>query len=116
MAHPAGLGIAAAAAVMIFPIPLSIAIGTITILSLGYDLTMPLFTAIVTDLGGGQSLGQRMGLTVVTLFTGFGIGGFIFGEILHLGFGSTLAIFSAMQLLATIAGIPLFRLEVPQKV
>jgi len=113
---PPGLGIAAAAtAVMIFPVPLSVAIAAITILSLGYDLTQPLFAAIVTDLGGSQSLGQRMGLTVFTLFTGFGIGGLIFGEVLRLGFGSTLAIFSAVQLLATIAAIPLFRLEIPKR-
>jgi len=100
---------------MIFQVPLSVVIGAITILSLGYDLTQPLFAAIVTDLSGGQSLGQRMGLTVFTLFTGFGIGGLIFGEVLRLGFGPTLAIFSAVQLLATVAAIPLFRSEVPKR-
>jgi predicted MFS family arabinose efflux permease len=113
---PLGLGIAAAAtAVMIFPVPLGVVIGAITILSLGYDLTQPLFAAIVTDLGGSQGLGQRMGLTVFTLFTGFGIGGFIFGEVLHLGFVLALAIFSAVQLLATVAAIPLFRSEIPKR-
>ncbi|MBE9166127.1 MFS transporter [Pleurocapsales cyanobacterium LEGE 06147] len=112
---PPGLGIAAiATAVMIFQVPLSVVIGAIAILSLGYDLTQPLFAAIVTDLGGSQSLGQRMGLTVFTLFAGFGIGGFIFGEVLRLGFGPTLAIFSIVQLLATIAAIPLFRSEIPK--
>jgi len=113
---PLGLGIAAAATtVMIFPVPLSVIIGAITILSLGYDLTQPLFAAIVTDLRRCQSLGQRMGLTVFTLFTGFGIGGWIFGEVLRLGFVPTLAIFSAMQLLGTIAAIPLFHSENPKK-
>jgi predicted MFS family arabinose efflux permease len=113
---PPGLGIAASAtAVMIFPVPLSVTIAAITILSLGYDLTQPLFAAIVTDLSGGQSLGQKMGLTVFTLFTGFGIGGLIFGEVLRLGFIPTLTIFSAVQLLATVAAIPLFRSEVPKR-
>ena len=94
---------------------LSFIAALITILSLGYDLTQPLFAAIVTDLGSSGSLGQRMGLTVFTLFTGFGIGGLIFGEVLRLGFGTTLAIFSAVQLLATIAAIPLFRSEIPKR-
>lgn len=98
-----------------FPVPLSVTIAAITILSLGYDLTQPLFAAIVTDLSGGQSLGQKMGLTVFTLFAGFGIGGLIFGEVLRLGFIPTLTIFSTVQLLATVAAIPLFRSEIPKR-
>lgn len=46
--------------------------------------------------------------------TGFGMGGLIFGEILRLGFTPTLTIFSTVQLLATVAAIPLFRSEIPK--
>jgi len=112
---PPGLGIAAAAAaVMIFQIPLNATTGAILVLSLGYDLTQPLFAGIVTDLGSDDNLGQIMGLKVFTLFTGFGIGSFLFGETLRLGFGPALALFSGLQLLAAILAVPLFWSEVPK--
>jgi hypothetical protein len=85
------------------------------VLSLGYDLTQPLFAGIVTDLGNEKSLGQTMGFKVFTLFTGFGIGSLLFGEALFLGFNSALAIFSVGQLLIAVAAIPLFRSEVPKR-
>jgi hypothetical protein len=52
-----------------------------------------------------------MGLNVFALFTGFGMGSFLFGEALRLGFGTALAIFDALQVVATLAAIPLFRSE-----
>ena len=52
-----------------------------------------------------------MGLNVFMLFTGFGVGSFLFGEVLRLGFGPALAIFSTVQLGAAVAAIPLFRVE-----
>jgi predicted MFS family arabinose efflux permease len=111
---PAGLLMAALAGLaMILDIP---PLGTtiaILVLSLGYDLTQPLFVGIVTDLGDDDNLGQTMGLKVFTLFTGFGIGSLIFGELLYLGFGWTLAIFGGIQLIAGLLAIPLFWREVP---
>lgn len=107
-----GLGIAAfGAATMMFDVPVLVAALAVTVVSLGYDLTQPLFAGIVTDLGGEQRGGQAMGLNVFMLFTGFGLGSLLFGEALQLGFGTALAIFSAVQLLATFAAIPLFRSE-----
>jgi hypothetical protein len=41
-------------------------------LSLGYDMTQPLFGGIITALGGKRA-GQAMGLNVFTLFVGFGL-------------------------------------------
>lgn len=108
---PAGLGIAAVAvAVLMFDVPLIVAALAVTLLSLGYDMTQPLLAGIVTALGG-QRGGQAMGLNVFALFTGFGIGSFLFGEALRLGFGAALAIFSLLQLGATLAAIPFFRTE-----
>jgi hypothetical protein len=52
-----------------------------------------------------------MGLNVFLLFTGFGVGSFLFGEALRLGLGPALAIFSSVQLLAAVAAIPLFHCE-----
>lgn len=108
---PIGLGIAAVAgAILMFDLPLAGAALAVTILSLGYDMTQPLLAGIVTNLGGKRG-GQAMGLNVFTLFTGFGVGSFLFGEVLYLGFGAALAIFSAVQLLAALAAILLFRKE-----
>lgn len=113
---PAGLIMAALAGIaMIFEIP---PIGTtiaVLILSLGYDLTQPLFVGIVTDLGDGNSLGQTMGLKVFVLFTGFGIGSLIFGELLRFGFGVSLAIFGGIQLICGAIAIRLFWQEVPSR-
>jgi predicted MFS family arabinose efflux permease len=111
-----GLGIAAAAtAIMIFEVPLVLAAVAVTLVSLGYDLTQPLFAGIVTQLGGKNRGGQAMGLNVFALFTGFGLGSLLFGEALRLSFSTALAIFAAVQVVATLAAIPLFRAEVPQK-
>ncbi|MGL4618470.1 MFS transporter [Chroococcidiopsis sp.] len=113
---PAGLIMAALAGIaMIFEIP---PIGTtiaVLVLSLGYDLTQPLFVGIVTDLGDSNSLGQTMGLKVFVLFTGFGIGSLIFGELLLFGFGASLAIFGGIQLISGAIAIRLFWQEVPYR-
>ncbi|NES95254.1 MAG: MFS transporter [Desertifilum sp. SIO1I2] len=112
---PPGLAIsAAAAAVMIFRIPLWMTTACILVLSLGYDLTQPLFAGIVTNLGGKDSLGQTMGLKVFTLFTGFGVGSLAFGELLRWGFDDSLAIFSTAQLVLAAIAIVLFRNEAPK--
>jgi hypothetical protein len=52
-----------------------------------------------------------MGLNVFMLFTGFGLGSFLFGEALRLGFGPALALFSAVQLGTAVVAIFLFRSE-----
>jgi predicted MFS family arabinose efflux permease len=101
-----GLGLAAVAvAMMMVQVPLVVAAVAVTLLSLGYDLTQPLFAGIVTDLGGRQRGGQAMGLNVFALFIGFGLGSLLFGEALRLGFNAALAIFGAVQGIATLAAI-----------
>ena len=92
-------------------LPVVAATLAVVILSLGYDMTQSLLAGIVTSLGGKQLGGQAMGLNVFTVFTGMGIGSYVFGEALRLGFGSALMIFSAVQLMATLAAIPLFASE-----
>jgi len=113
---PAGLIMAALAGIaMIFEIPPSGTTIAVLVLSLGYDLTQPLFVGIVTDLGDSNNLGQTMGLKVFVLFTGFGIGSFLFGELLHFGFGASLAVFGGIQLICGAIAIPLFWQEVPSQ-
>lgn len=110
---PLGLGISAVAAgVLILNLPLRVATVAVATLSLGYDMTQPLLAGIVTKLGGPRG-GQAMGLNVFMLFVGFGLGSFLFGEALRLGFGVALALFSSAQLVAAVVGIPAFRIEGP---
>ena len=84
----------------------------VTVLSLGYDMTQPLFAGIVTALGG-QRPGQAMGLNVCLLFTGFGLGSLLFGSMLRLDYGPVLAVFAAAELALALAAVRLFRSEVP---
>jgi len=94
-------------------VSLVIAALAMTLLSLGYDMTQPLFAGIVTFLSEKRG-GQAMGLNVFTLFVGFGLGSLLFGETLRPGFGAALALFSAVQLGATLAALSLFRFETPR--
>lgn len=108
---PVGLCLAAfSAAALILHIPLLAAASATTILSLGYDMTQPLFAGIVTSLNPKRA-GQAMGLNVFALFTGFGIGSLLFGEALHSGFPFALAVFASIEIGAALAAVPLFRSE-----
>jgi len=110
---PIGLVFSAlAAAALLVGFPLLLAPLVAAVLSLGYDMTQPLFAGIVTTLGGKRP-GQAMGLNVFTLFVGFGLGSLIFGEVLHFGFGAALGVFSAVELTAAVCSRWLFRTEIP---
>jgi predicted MFS family arabinose efflux permease len=108
---PAGLGLAALSAVsLILRLPLLIVTAATTILSLGYDMTQPLFAGIVTSLNPKRA-GQAMGLNVFSLFTGFGLGSLLFGEALRLGFETALMVFGLLQMLIAAIAVGLFRGE-----
>ncbi|GJE02495.1 MFS transporter [Methylobacterium isbiliense] len=110
---PLGLLLGAlAAAALTLDGPLLLAAVAVTVLSLGYDMTQPLFAGIVTALGG-QRPGQAMGLNVCLLFTGFGLGSLLFGSMLRLDYGPVLAVFAAAELALALAAVRLFRSEVP---
>lgn len=108
---PLGLVIAAlSAALLIARLPVLAAGLAVTLLSLGYDMTQPLFAGIVTQVGGKRP-GQAMGLNVFTLFVGFGLGSLLFGSALRLGFGTALALFAAVQTVAGAGATFLLRAE-----
>jgi predicted MFS family arabinose efflux permease len=110
---PVGLGLGAfAAAALILGLPLLAAAVAVTVLSLGYDMTQPLFAGIVTALGGKRP-GQAMGLNVFLLFIGFGLGSLVFGEVLRFSFGTALGVFAAVELAAAVAAVALFQSELP---
>lgn len=110
---PVGLALGALSAAALIPAePLLGAAVAVTILSLGYDMTQPLFAGIVTSLGGPRA-GQAMGLNVFALFVGFGLGSFVFGALLPFGFGTALMSFAVAELVLALAAVRLFRGEVP---
>lgn len=110
---PIGLALSTlAAAVLLADFPRMLAPVVAMVLSLGYDMTQPLFGGIVTSLGGKRP-GQAMGLNVFTLFVGFGLGSLVFGEVLRFGFGAALGTFAVMELTAALCSFWLFRSEMP---
>ena len=54
-----------------------------------------------------------MGLNVFTLFVGFGLGSFLFGELLRLGFGVAFSLFAGVEFFLALLSLRLFRSEVP---
>jgi predicted MFS family arabinose efflux permease len=110
---PIGLGLSAlAAALLIIGFPVILAPVVAMLLSLGYDMTQPLFAGIVTSLGGKRP-GQAMGLNVFTLFVGFGLGSLIFGEMLRFGFETALGTFMTVESIIALVSLRVFRSEVP---
>ncbi|ODP38054.1 MFS transporter [Sphingomonas turrisvirgatae] len=108
---PIGLAIGAlAAGMLVFDLPLLMAAVAVTLLSLGYDMTQPLFAGIVTSLNA-QRPGQAMGLNVFMLFVGFGLGSLIFGALLGPGLGGALGLFAIIELVLGLAAIRLFKTE-----
>jgi predicted MFS family arabinose efflux permease len=112
---PIGLGLGAvAAAVLILDMPVMLTPVVAMVLSLGYDMTQPLFAGIVTSLGGKRP-GQAMGLNVFTLFVGFGLGSLIFSGLLQFGFAIGFGVFAVGEALIAAASLWLFRSEVPAR-
>jgi predicted MFS family arabinose efflux permease len=110
---PIGLALGSLAALLLLlDFPIVLAPFVAMILSLGYDMTQPLFAGIVTSLGGKRP-GQAMGLNVFTLFVGFGLGSLGFGEVLRLGFRPAFGLFAAVELGVALVSLALFRSEVP---
>lgn len=112
---PLGLFLSAlGASLLMLDFPVLLAPVVAMILSLGYDMTQPLFAGIVTSLGGKRA-GQAMGLNVFTLFVGFGLGSFIFGWLLRFDFGTALAVFAVVEIGLAVASLALFRSEMPAR-
>jgi predicted MFS family arabinose efflux permease len=110
---PGGLLIAALSAVtMASRLPLALAALSVTLLSLGYDMTQPMLAGIVTTFGGKRP-GQAMGLNVFTLFVGFGVGSLLFSAALRNGFAFSLMAFGVALLVAAAFAVRSFAVERP---
>jgi predicted MFS family arabinose efflux permease len=112
---PIGLILSALAAIgLALDVPVVLVPITAIILSLGYDMTQPLFGGIVTALGGKRA-GQAMGLNVFMLFFGFGIGSLAFGKLMEFGFTAAFAVFATIELIIALLSFRLFRSETPSR-
>ncbi|MEO6813941.1 MAG: MFS transporter [Ginsengibacter sp.] len=108
---PFGLFLGAlSSSILIFNIPLTLARVSIIALSLGFDLSQPLLAGIITQVGKEKS-GQAMSVMAFMLFVGFGLGSYLFGLALKLGFTDALIIFSTFQIVMAVIAIPLFKSE-----
>lgn len=108
---PLGLVVSGLSACMlIFNIPLTVARISVITLSLGFDLTQPLLAGIISQVGKERS-GQAMSVMAFMLFVGFGLGSYLFGFALQLGFTNALLIFSTFQIMLSLIAWPLFKKE-----
>jgi predicted MFS family arabinose efflux permease len=112
---PVGLLLSAlASAALMVGVPVILAPIVAMILTLGYDMTQPLFGGIVTTFGGKHAR-QAMGLNVFTLFVGFGLGSLIFGALLRFGFGVAFGLFTIVELTIALISPAVFRSEIPSR-
>jgi predicted MFS family arabinose efflux permease len=107
---PAGLFIGAAMVmILVFKVPLLVAGITVAILSLGFDMTQPLFAAMVSGLGNNSVRGQAMGLGSCLLFLGYGAGSLVFQLLLNAGINYALTLFAVIELILAVAAVKFFK-------
>jgi predicted MFS family arabinose efflux permease len=112
---PIGLILSSLAAMaLMLDVPVMLVPVIVIILSLGYDMTQPLFGGIVTSFSGRRA-GQAMGLNVFMLFVGFGLGSLSFGELMRYGFTAAFGIFATVELFIALLSFRLFSSELPQQ-
>jgi len=81
----------------------------IATLSLGFDLTQPLYAAIITTLSPKK--GAATGLFAFFLFMGYGMGSLIFSLIVNIGLNQTFRLFGVVAIVAACVARYIFRKE-----
>jgi predicted MFS family arabinose efflux permease len=110
---PVGLAIGSAAvAALLLRMPLLAVPLLATALSLGYDMTHPLFAGIVTSFSGKRP-GQAMGFNVFSLFIGAGVGSLVFGALERHGFALAFGVFAVIEVALALFALRVFRKEGP---
>jgi predicted MFS family arabinose efflux permease len=108
---PLGLFLSALAGAALVPaLPLVAAAAVATVLSLGFDMSHPLLTGIITSVDPARR-GQALGLNAFVLFTGFGLGSLGFQALLTPSLGTALAVFAGGEFLLAAAALLAFRSE-----
>lgn len=81
----------------------------IATLSLGFDMTHPLFAAIITTLSNQK--GVAIGLFAFVMFMGYGLGSLVFSLIITIGLNESFMIFGLMAALGCVLSVFAFRKE-----
>lgn len=107
---PAGLTIGALSALLLslhYPLPASCFF--VASLSLGFDLTHPLFAAIITTLSDKK--GVAIGLFAFVMFMGYGLGSLVFSLLITIGLNETFQLFGLAAACAAMISVPVFKQE-----
>lgn len=107
---PLGLLLGALTVVVLaLKVPLVVAGVAVAALSLGYDMTQPLFAGMISRLGNNATRGQAMGLGACLLFLGYGTGSVVFQFLLNQGLNFALYLFAVLELILAVASLKLFK-------
>jgi len=95
--------------ILALQLPIWLAVLVVSTLSLGYDMTQPLFAGMVTTVGNEQTRGLAVGLSACILFLGYGAGAFIFQMLNTGGINLSFAVFGGLELLSGILAFGIFK-------
>jgi len=95
--------------ILVFKIPLLVAGIAVALLSLGYDMTQPLFAGMISQLGNNATRGQAMGLGSCLLFLGYGAGSLVFQLLLKFGINYALVIFVLLEAALALIALKFFK-------
>lgn len=89
--------------------PLWVSCFLIAFLSLAFDMTHPLFAAIITTLS--ERKGIAIGLFAFVMFMGYGLGSLIFSLIINIGINESFQVFGLFAVVGAILSVFVFRNE-----
>lgn len=95
--------------ILALQIPVWLAAIVVSMLSLGYDMTQPLFAGMVTTVGNEQTRGLAVGLSACILFLGYGAGASIFQMLNTTGLNLPFGVFGGFELLSGILAFWMFK-------
>lgn len=81
----------------------------IATLSLGFDMTHPLFAAIITTLS--KQKGIAIGLFAFVMFMGYGLGSLVFSLIINVGLNESFKVFGLMAAVGAVLSVVTFKNE-----
>ncbi|WP_293312902.1 MFS transporter [Pedobacter sp. UBA5917] len=100
---------AIAVLVLSFNISVWYAAIAVTLLSLGYDMTQPLFAGMVTSVGKEETRGLAVALSACVLFLGYGAGAYIFQQLLTQGLKTSFSAFAAFEFFLGLIALKLLK-------
>ncbi|WP_326990949.1 MFS transporter [Chitinophaga sp. 212800010-3] len=105
---PVGLAVGGVSAICLgCRLPLAASNIVVALLSLGFDMTHPLFAAIATTLSSRKGLAT--GLFAFFLFIGYGFGSLLFSLLVPYGLENTFILFGSAALVAALMATMVFR-------